>query len=374
MAEAFQVRDYYNAKVITAFATDLKRVWSAFPTTVFLHHILPSLPDQSFSDRLQSISRALEKTLPQDFQEAVGILLKALPEPMPVSGDGAGTAHFIIAPQTAFISRCGQDHFDLSLAALKELTRRFTAEWDIRIFFEKDPERTRTYLFEWTRDPDQHVRRLVSEGTRPYVPWGKKLTLVEKNPELTLDLLECLKNDPEEYVRRSVANHLNDLTRKHPDFIVDTLAGWKRDCPGPDMDKLINHACRTLIKSGHPGALKLLGFDPLPKVELRKFNLHSTELKLGESISFSFELHSASRTTLSLVVDFILYFRKANGTLSPKVFKLKNILIEAGERMRLKKSHAIRPITTRVYYPGLQQIAIQVNGTEMGRQEFVLLS
>lgn len=372
MAEGFQIRDYYNAKVITAFATDLKKVWTAFPTTAFLHHILPSLPDQSFSDRLQSISRALEKTLPQDFQEAVGILLKALPEPMPVSGDGAGTAHFIIAPQTAFISRCGQGHVEVSLHALKEMTRRFTAEWDLRLFFEKDPVRVRKVLKKWARDPDQHVRRLVSEGTRPYVPWGKKLAIVEADPSLTLDLLDLLKHDQEEYVRRSVANHLNDLSKKHPDLVVSTLTRWQLESPEVDMAKFTRHACRTLVKKGHRGALKLLGFDPRPKVELRHFTLASPVVQLGDALAFSFELESTSRRDQQLVVDFLVYFRKANGSLSPKVFKLKNVLLAAGSCLAIEKKHAIRPITTRVYYPGEHRLSIQVNGVELGSKTFKL--
>ncbi len=372
MAESFQVRNYLNAEVIRTFGKRLKTVWSAFNVPEFEDLILPFLPDWSFSDRVQGISRALESVLPADFPKAVEILLKALPEPMPLSGDGSGTAHFIIAPQTAFISRCGQDHFDLSMYAFKEMTRRFSSEWDIRLFFERDPARTRAYLFEWTRDPDQHVRRLVSEGTRPYVPWGKKLTLVEENPDLTLDLLECLKNDPEEYVRRSVANHLNDLSKKHPDRVVNVLARWTNELDGPEIKKLVKHALRSLIKSGHRGALRLLGFQPGGQVEIRKFVVKEKAIHLGSNLEFSFELISTSKKSQSLVVDYVVYFRKANGTNNPKVFKLKTLTLGAGESCLIQKKHPIRPITTRVYYPGEHQLAIQVNGVVIATQSFTL--
>ena len=291
---------------------------------------------------------------------------------MPESGDGTGTAHFIIAPQTAFISRCGQNHVDLSLGALKEMTKRFTAEWDLRFFFEKDPERIRKVLKKWISDPDQHVRRLVSEGTRPYVPWGKKLTLVEKNPELTLDLLENLKNDPEEYVRRSVANHLNDLSKKHPGRVVQILERWMKEVEGPDIKRLVKHALRSLIKSGHEGALRLQGFTPGGQVDIRKFVLNKKTVDFGDSLEFSFELMSTSNQPQSLVVDYILYFKKANGTNSPKVFKLKTLTLGAGETCVIQKKHPLRPITTRVYYPGIHQVAVQVNGAEMATLSFTL--
>ncbi len=372
MAETFQVRDYLGEEVISSFAQKLREVWPDFNSKVFLDLILPFLPDWSFSERVQGISRALEQVLPAEFPKAVAILLKALPEPMPVSGEGGGTAHFIIAPQTAFISRCGQGHVDLSLNALKEMTRRFTAEWDLRLFFEKDPEGIRNVLKGWARDSDQHVRRLVSEGTRPYVPWGKKLTIVEEQPELTLDLLECLKNDPEEYVRRSVANHLNDLSKKHADLVVKTLKRWLKEDKSPAMKKLAKHALRSLIKSGHNGALRLLGFSPGGQVEIREFKVKQKTVLFGEALEFSFELNSTARRAQSLVVDYIVYFRKANGTNSPKVFKLKTLTLGAGEVCEIQKRHAIRPITTRVYYPGIHQVAIQVNGVVVATNSFTL--
>lgn len=372
MAEGFQVRDYYNAQTISSFARDLRSVWPDFQTTEFLHQILPTLPERTFSERIDSISRALERSLPSDFVKAVEILLQALPAPMPSTGDGSGTAHFIIAPQTAFISRCGQGHVEVSLHALKEMTRRFTAEWDLRLFFEKDPVHVRKVLKKWARDPDQHVRRLVSEGTRPYVPWGKKLAIVEADPSLTLDLLDLLKHDQEEYVRRSVANHLNDLSKKHPDLVVSTLTRWQLESPEVDMARFTRHACRTLVKKGHGGALKLLGFDPLLKVKLRHFTLASPVVQLGDGLAFSFELESTSRRDQQLVVDFVVDFRKANESLSPKVFKLKNVLLAAGSCLAIEKKHAIRPITTRVYYPGEHRLSIQVNGVELGSKAFTL--
>ncbi|MEZ5033218.1 MAG: DNA alkylation repair protein [Saprospiraceae bacterium] len=372
MADTVQVRDYLNEKVIRSFGIRLHAVWPAFDVNAFTGLILPHLPDWSFSERVQGISRALERVLPADFPKAVSILLKALPEPMPGSGEGEGMAHFIVAPQTAFISRCGQEHVDLSLEALKEMTRRFTAEWDLRLFFEKDPERIRTTLFTWARDPDQHVRRLVSEGTRPYVPWGKKLTVVEQYPELTLDLLERLKNDPEEYVRRSVANHLNDLSKKHPERVVRTLKRWAREDPGPAMDKLVKHALRSLIKMGHPGALRLLGYAPGGEVEIRQFKIEPKTIHFGDALEFSFELVSTSPKPQSLVVDYIVYFRKANGTNSPKVFKLKTLTLGAEEVSQIRKKHTIRPITTRVYYPGQHQLGVQVNGVEIAKASFTL--
>jgi 3-methyladenine DNA glycosylase AlkC len=372
MAEQFQVRDLFSPAVVTRFAEDIHAVWRPFPKADFLQGVIPYLSGQSFSERLRAISIALEKALPTDFPKAVDILLKALPEPMHPSEYG-GTSHFIIAPQTAFISRCGMAHFDLSMDALREMTRRFTSEWDVRFFFEADPEKTRQVLMTWAADQDMHVRRLVSEGTRPYVPWGKKLLAVENNPSLSLDLLDQLKNDPTEYVRRSVANHLNDLSKKHPELVVQILTRWRKEHPGAPMEKLIRHATRTLVKKGHPRALALLGYQQGAKIDLVDFKLKPKKIKMGESIELSFGLVSTSKKVQKLVIDYVVYFVKSNGTHSPKVFKMKSMDIRPGETVTLSKKHVIRPITTRVYYPGAHFVTVQINGQEYEKLAFELV-
>ncbi len=53
----------------------------------------------------------------------------------------------------------------------------------------RDPiaEATLARLDRWAEDDNYHVRRLVSEGTRPKLPWAKAVTL---RHDQTLPLLE----------------------------------------------------------------------------------------------------------------------------------------------------------------------------------------
>ena len=128
-----------------------------------------------------------------------------------------------------FVAERGLDHFDLSMRAQYELTKRFSAESSIRPYIARYPERTFAVLRAWTRDENPHVRRLVSEGTRLRLPWAGRVAWLDEHPERVLELLDLLKDDPSTLVRRSVANNLNDLGKVHPKLLAATaLRGWRR--------------------------------------------------------------------------------------------------------------------------------------------------
>jgi 3-methyladenine DNA glycosylase AlkC len=52
------------------------------------------------------------------------------------------------------------------------------------------------------------------------------LPALKKDPSPILPILSALYNDESEYVRRSVANNLNDISKDHPDFMLDIIAQW----------------------------------------------------------------------------------------------------------------------------------------------------
>jgi len=229
MAETFQVRDLFNPKVVTAMGERFKKSAPDFDKDGFIGFINPKLSELTYSERLQLIVEGQEKFLPNDFPTAAKLVVNSL---LPAySSDELENANdrFIVATKAAFIAANGLDHFDISMQALYEITKRMSSEWGVRPFFIKYPAKTLAVFEKWATDDNPHVRRLVSEGSRPYLPWGKKLSQFEKDPKPTLALLELLKNDPTEYVRRSVANHLNDHSKKHPDLVVDTLKRWQSE-------------------------------------------------------------------------------------------------------------------------------------------------
>lgn len=371
MQEGFQLRDVFNADVVSDFAASIKANWSGFDEQGFNNAIIPRFPELSYGDRSNLITEQLRTFLPNDYPTAIGILLQSL---LPEMEDEelSGFGRFIVMPQCAFVSRYGKDHYDISINALYEMTKRFTAENDLRTFIELAPERTLAILHDWTSDPNCHVRRLVSEGTRPRLPLGRRLKLFIEDPKPLMELLTRLIPEPTLLVRRSIANNLNDVAKDNPDIVVDTLAQWRATHPGADMEWLIKHATRTLIKQGHAGALQLLGFSDKPQVKMENFQLKKDQIQVGDYLEFSFDLKSEAATGQHLAIDFVIYFLKANGKHAPKVFKLTTKTIQPGETLQLRKRHSFKKIGIRPYYPGTHRVAIQINGQEGEAYGFVL--
>jgi 3-methyladenine DNA glycosylase AlkC len=257
------------------------------------------------------------------------------------------------------------------MQALYQMTKRFTAEGAIRPFIQKYPDKTLEILSEWAEDENCHVRRLVSEGTRPRLPWTMQLKQFIEDPQPVLRLLEKLKSDPELMVRRSVANNLNDIAKDNPDLVVQTLSRWKK-VEDEGTQWLIRHAARTLVKQGNKDVLTILGYSPKVDIAVSKIKLNNSTLKMGEALSFSLEVKSRAKHAQTLVIDYVIHHVKANGKLAPKVFKLTNKTLEPGQALTISKTHPFRFITTRKYYPGRHLLEIQVNGVKYGKAEFVL--
>jgi len=372
MAETFQIRDVFNPKAVSEMGKRIKKVHTTFDLKGFETFINPKLPELTYSERLQLIKDGLIKYLPEDFSKAAKIIVDSL---LPAYGTDVleGTNdRFIIATKAAFIAEKGLNHFDISMNALYEITKRLTSEWGVRPFFIQYPEKTLAIFKKWATDKDPHVRRLVSEGSRPYLPWGKKLPQFEKDPKQTIALLTLLRNDPSEYVRRSVANHLNDHAKKHPDLVVDTLKQWQEEGSNKDKDRMIKHALRTLLKKGHAGALAILGYKKGAKVAVQHLSADK-KVKVGEYLNFSFDIQSTGKTKQPLMIDYVIYYQKANGDLAPKVFKMTTKTLEAGAALPFKKRQSFKIISTRKFHLGAHKLAVQVNGEELAEVAFELI-
>ncbi|MDH3293115.1 MAG: DNA alkylation repair protein [Acidimicrobiia bacterium] len=274
-------------------------------------------------------------------------------------------------PLCSVIERHGVAHPHQSLQAMETVTKRFSCEFAIRPFLQHHPEPTFDHLNRWVDDPDESVRRLVSEGTRPYLPWGPRVARLIDEPQRAIALLDRLRLDPSETVRRSVANHLNDVARLDADLVIDTLKRWTGDKPEPDR-ALIRHALRTLVKAGKPEALALLGFTTDPAVGIDRFDCRPSAIELGQSIELNAVIRSTSTTAQQLVVDIVIHHVKANGDTSPKVFKWTAITLEPGASEHLTKTRPIRPISTRIYHPGRHAVDLQIAGRTLASTGFDL--
>jgi len=361
---------FFNEKGIRELAARVQRVWPAFAAPAFLREVLPRLPALGLNERNFLVRDALHAHLPGDFRKAADILVRSLGPELPPEGTDSYDGFYVMA-LNAYIAEYGIDDLEHALPALREMTSRFSAEFAIRPFLDRHPERTLAVLHAWARDPHPQVRRLASEGSRPRLPWGMRLQKFVKNPRPVLEILELLKEDPELFVRRSVANNLNDIAKDHPDLVVATLKRWQKS-RSPETRWLVKHALRTLLKQGHPEALELLGYSRAARVKVEDLVVSPKRIKVGEAVTFRFHLRSLATAAQPLMIDYIMHHRKANGETRPKVFKLTTKKLKPGEALTVEKRHSFRPIGIRPYYPGRHAIEIQINGRVHARVEFAL--
>jgi 3-methyladenine DNA glycosylase AlkC len=354
----------------------LAKAWPEFNRAAFAAMAIKNLDNLELKERSDQITEALAAFLPDDFERAASIMLASL---APDDGGDVASAEvnsrgiegWAVMPMTLYVGLYGLDHFDLSMTLLKEMTKRDSSEFGIRFFLIAEPERTLSVLKTWLDDPNYHVRRLISEGTRPRLPWAMRLPAFMEDPAPILPLLEALRDDREEYVRRSVANNLNDIAKDHPDIVAQVAERWLKGAD-KNRQRLIRHACRTLIKQGHRGTLKALGYGP-PRVELEKLEILTPCVTFGTALEFELRLTSTADRAQPLIVDYAIHHRKANGGTSPKVFKWKTTTLAPRATLEANRKHAIKKITTRVYYPGAHRVEIFVNGVSLGSEEFELV-
>ncbi|WP_372645417.1 DNA alkylation repair protein, partial [Ancylomarina sp.] len=368
----FLFKDVFNPNLVARMGQKIKGVSSEFDEDSFYKNIAPKLESLSLSERSALICETLYTHLPIEYAKAINLLLSTFDQVIETS-EMRGFEGFYFMPIAKYVSIYGleKEDFDVSMNALIEITKRFTSEDAIRPFIRKYPQQTFEYLYKWSADENVHVRRLVSEGIRPRLPWSSVLREFIDNPKPVLDLLEELKQDPELYVRRSVANNLNDIAKDHPQLVVKTLKRWK-SINDKGTQWIISHASRTLLKQGLPEALDLLGYPTDVQISVDNLILNKEECEMGDEIEFSFNLVSQASEEQNLMIDFIVHYMKANGKTAPKVFKLSKKKLPAEGRLSFKKKLSFKAISTRKYYQGLHEIEIQVNGKRYSKLEFKL--
>lgn len=355
------LKGFFSPALVRRLAREIARVHPAFPERAFVRTATAGLEELELLDRGRHIARALAAHLPKEYPEAVDVLLRSLgPEHASDELLGVGMAPFFYYPHTIFVAEHGLAHFDLSMRAQYELTKRFSAESSIRPYIASDPERTFAVLREWARDPNPHVRRLVSEGTRLRLPWAMRVAWLDANPQRVLELLELLKDDPSTLVRRSVANSLNDLGKVYPKLLTSTCAAWLEGA-SPERRALVEHALRSAVKRGDAAALRLLGYGKKVSVAIENVRFDPPRVAIGGRVSMQFVLRSKSASAQELLVDVAVHFVKACGA-APKVFKIKRVTLPPREAISLATSFSLAVHTTRVPRPGKHAVEILING------------
>ena len=342
----------------------------SFNTKSFEQAALKNIDILELKERVHHIIDALHQHLPNSFHQVIELFTQ-LKDVWDYGDENDPLRSFAAWPIIDYISVFGKDEPDDSLNTLEYLTSLFSAEFAIRPFIQRYPELCHRKFQQWINHEDENVRRLVSEGTRPRLPWGIRLNQFIDDPRANLTFLTQLKDDYSLYVRRSVANHLNDIAKDHPDVVIKTCKQWYTP-NNKNIIWVIKHATRTIVKQGNPEVFSLLGYTERPEVSISKMNLSQNNIRMGETIKFNFELASTAKVSQKCVVDFVIHFIKANGEQKPKVFKLKNINLLANQTLAFTKSFSFKPITTRKYYPGKHKIEILINGKGLDSVEFQL--
>ncbi len=353
------LKEMFNAALYRKVARETAAVYPRFDQKHFLKLALENLGDLNLLQRLRRVSESLHATLPADYEKSLAILRRLAPHL---------DSGFISLFLPDYVGLYGLAHFDASMEALKFFTPFGSSEFGIRPFLRQDLRRTLKVMEKWTRDPDEHVRRLASEGCRPRLPWSFRLEALIADPSPTAKILETLKADPSLYVRKSVANHLNDITKDHPARVLDRLEGW--DLENPHTAWIAKRALRTLIKAGDRRALAVIGAGHAADVRVKSFSVTPRQIHLGDTVILALKLVSQARQ--KLVVDYTVHYVRKSGAASAKVFKWKELHVDHGEIVEISRRQVIKDFSTRKHMAGHHRVEVLINGAVFGEDGFLL--
>lgn len=362
--EPFLIKDFFNRDSVGELGAAIAAAAPTFDVDRFLAGVFDEgWEDRELKQRMRHVASVLRSLLPGDYREALAVLVAAVPH-----AAGLGFPAMVFSD---FVEAFGTEDWEASVPALARFTTLVSAEFAIRPFIATDQERTLAQMLEWAHDDDPALRRLATEGSRPRLPWGMRLQSLVGDPQPTLPILDALRSDPDEGVRRSVANHLNDIAKDHPDVVIDVLRRWGED-PDEHLPALRKHALRTLLKAGDPAAMALLGFDADPDVDVRSLAVTPPRVVIGGSAQLTFTLVSTGVDPQPLMVDYAIHYVKADGSTAPKVFKLTTLDLAPGAEMAMRRKLGFAQLSTRTHRPGRHRAEVQVNGKAVGGVDFEL--
>jgi len=355
-------KDYLDKKRVKAMAERIGLASSRFDTAAFVTAVMgDGYAELELKDRIKRIAECLHEYLPSNYEKALTVLKKVAPD----------LSDFENWCLTTYVELYGLKFFETSMDALEYLTRYGTGEFAIRPFVLNHTDRVLPIMHRWAENNNEHVRRLAAEGSRPRGVWVAHVPVFKEDPRPVIEILDKLKTDPSLYVRKAVANNLNDISKDNPELAVRTARRWQKN--GQKTTAwIIKHGCRSLIKQGRHDVFGLLGFTEKPKVAIARFKTNRKRVRIGDSFKLSVDIVSKANVEQRLAIDYRVHYRKANGKLAPKVFKLAEKTLPPGGTVSLSTGHSFRAMTTRKHYPGRHEIEIVINGRTCDRIEFHL--
>jgi 3-methyladenine DNA glycosylase AlkC len=361
------LKDIYNKQFFHFISTVFKNNIPNFNTHKFQKHVLDKdWENRELKERMRHITVCLREYFPVNYVDCLPIISSIVAELKKLDRKEFGLAYIFIPD---FIEMYGIDDYENSFSSIEEITSLVSAEFAIRPFIVKYPKQSMKQMLVWSKHSNHHVRRLASEGCRPRLPWAMAIPHLKIDPKDIFPILENLKNDESEYVRRSVANNLNDIAKDHPALVMNLAAKWVGK--NSNTDKILKHGCRTLLKKAHPDALKHFGFHDC-KVTVKDLQLSKKNIKIGDTLGFSFKIEVLQKMPARLRVEYGIYYVKSNGKQNKKIFQITERDFSNLEICEIIRKQRFTDFTTRKHYPGKHKIAIVVNGKEMAEMEFKL--
>lgn len=374
MADAF--KNVFNAHFFDALVTAMMAVDANFNGDAFLQDVYqPECQHQdeqwqqlALKQRMRRVSVSLHTHLAhKNFTAQVQVLLALIPA---LKTHGIKNNHLACIFIPDFIEQYGIDDYTTSIMALEVITQFITCEFAVRPFILRYSEKMMQQMLVWSKHPHPSVRRLATEGCRPRLPWAMAIDAFKQDPTTVLPILTTLKDDEDEVVRRSVANNLNDIAKDHPAVVIDLAKQWHGH--NKSLDALVKHGCRTLLKQGNMEIMRLFGFGDVQQLKVDALQVLTPVVKIGDALVFTFNLLNLADESVKIRLEYGLYFLKANGSLSKKVFKISEKTYAANSHTQVERRQSFKVITTRKFHIGQHQVSVIVNGVEMAKVAFEL--
>jgi len=377
MAEPF--KNMYNESFFDRFTKDLKLVIPDFDARGFVSRIMDDeWENRELKQRTAHIATILKTFLPADYKTAIAKILELLdhvekehPDFSKIDDTKFGLTLEYGWILDNYVELYGLNDYKTSVKAIERITQFASCEFVTHPFIVKYPDEMMKQMQVWSKHKHWGVRRLASEGCRPRLPWAMALPDLKKDPAPIIPILENLKNDPARFVRLSVANNLNDIAKDNPKIVIELAKRWQGE--SEEVDWIIKHGCRTLLKQGNPEVLELFGLGGVKNISMEDFQISTPKVKVEDSLEFGFKLLNNNNKKTKIRLEYGIYYQKANGTLAKKVYKISEKEYTANSTTRITRKHSFKVVTTRKFHLGLHQVAVIINGNEFEKHDFDLV-
>lgn len=377
MVEAF--KNMYNEQFFERFSKNLKLLIPGFDSLAFVSLVMDKeWESRELKQRVGHITTILKKFLPADYKDAIAKILELLDYEEKKNPDFSkidDTKFTLILEYGAildnYVEQYGLKDYETSIKAIERITQFTSCEFVTHAFILKYPDEMMAQMLLWSKHKHWGVRRLASEGCRPRLPWAMALPALKKNPAPIIPILENLKNDPARFVRLSVANNLNDISKDNPEIVIDLAKKWQGE--SEEVDWVIKHGCRTLLKQANSEIMELFGLASVKNISIENFQISTPEVKVGNSLEFSFKLLNNNNKKHKIRLEYGIYYQKANGSLTKKVHKISEKEYTEQSTTLINRKHSFKVVTTRKLHPGLHQLAVIINGNEFEKHDFELM-